>query len=146
MKNFKKPECPFLLLTEDIDGVVSYWWWNNEEKMKEDAVERRDNGERIICAIEISSCRDVEIPPEYTVDDFIEKVNEVYEDAKSQNLSDISIEIWTDAEEIFYINDEKKGFQCPGFDFLFEDLESVAEALFTEQMIGKPCEFKIISR
>lgn len=143
---FVKPESPFLLLTEDVDGNVSYCWWNNKKDLQEDAVERRGNGERIICAIEISSCRDVEIPPEYTVDDFIEKINEIYDEAKSKNISDISIEIWTDAEEIFYINDEKKGFQCPGFDFLFEDLESVAEALFTEQMIGKPCEFKIISR
>ncbi len=145
-KLFMQPESPFFLLTEDADGNVSYCWWDNEDNMKEDAVERRGAGERIICAIEISSCRDVEIPPGYTVEDFIEKVNEVYDEAKSQNLSDISIEIWTDAEEIFYINDEKKGFQCPGFDFLFEDLESVAEALFTEQMIGTPCEFKIISR
>ncbi len=54
--------------------------------MKEDAVERRGAGERIICAIEISSCRDVGIPPEYTV----------------------------------------------------EDLESVAEVLFTEMMVGTP--------
>lgn len=145
-KPFMQPESPFFLLTEDADGNVSYCWRDNEEGLQEDAVERRESGERIICAIEISSCRDVDIPPEYTVDDFIEKVNEVYDEAKSQNLSDISIEIWTDAEEIFYINDEKKGFQCPGFDFLFEDLESVAEALFTEQMIGTPCEFKIISR
>ena len=61
---FKKPETPFLLLTEDPDGVVSYCWWDNEEKMKDDAVERRGYGERIICAIEISSCREVEIPSE----------------------------------------------------------------------------------
>ena len=59
---FKKPEAPFLLLTEDMDGIVSYYWWDNEKKMQEDAVERRGNGERIVCAIEISSCRDVEIP------------------------------------------------------------------------------------
>lgn len=66
---FVKPKSPFLLLTEDVDGNVSYCWWNNEKDLQEDAVERRGNGERIICAIEISSCRDVEIPPEYTVDD-----------------------------------------------------------------------------
>ena len=66
-----QPESPFFLLTEDVVGNVSYCWWDNEDNMKEDAVERRGDGERIICVIEISSCRDVEIPPEYTVDDFI---------------------------------------------------------------------------
>ncbi len=137
-KFFAKPESPFLLLTEDVDGNISYCWWDDEEKMQEDAVERRGSGERIICAIEISSCRDVEIPPEYTVDDFIDKVNSVYDDGKEQGINDISIEIWTDAEEIYYINDTKDGFQCPGFDFLFEDLDSVAEALFNEQIIGTP--------
>ena len=59
---FKKPEAPFLLLAEDMDGIVSYYWWDNKKKMQEDAVEGRGNGERIVCAIEISSCRDVEIP------------------------------------------------------------------------------------
>ena len=52
---FKKPDSPFLLLTEDAEGVVSYCWWDNEEDMKEYAVERKGAGERIICAIEISS-------------------------------------------------------------------------------------------
>ena len=60
---FKKPDSPFLLLTEDEEGVSSYCWWDNEDDMKEDAVERRGSGERIICAIEISSCRHVQIPP-----------------------------------------------------------------------------------
>ena len=52
---FKKPDSPFLLLTEDAERVVSYCWWDNEDDMKEDAVERKGAGERIICAIEISS-------------------------------------------------------------------------------------------
>lgn len=73
-KPFIQPESPFFLLTEDPEGNVSYCWWDNEEGLQEDAVERRGSGERIICAIEISSCRDVEIPSEYTVDDFIEEV------------------------------------------------------------------------
>lgn len=64
---FVKPKRPFLLLTED--GNASYWWWDTEEKMKEDVVERRELGERIVCAIEIASYRDIEIPLEYTVDD-----------------------------------------------------------------------------
>ena len=57
-----RSESPFFLLTEDMDRNVSYCWWNDEDNMKEDAVERRGSGERIICAIEISSCRDIEIP------------------------------------------------------------------------------------
>ena len=44
------------------------------------------NGERIILAVEISSYRKVEIPPEYMVDDFIEEVNNAYEDAKNRVL------------------------------------------------------------
>lgn len=61
-KPFIQPESPFLLLAEDVDGNISYRWWNNEKDIQEDAVERRKFGDRIICAIEISSCRDVEIP------------------------------------------------------------------------------------
>lgn len=52
--------------------------------MQDDAVERRGNGERIILAVEISSYRKVEIPPEYMVNDFIEEVNNAYEDAKNR--------------------------------------------------------------
>ena len=44
-------ESPFFLLTEDEEGNVSYCWWDNEEGLQEDAVERRSNGERIICTI-----------------------------------------------------------------------------------------------
>ncbi len=86
---FVKPESPFLLLTEDVDGNVSYCWWNNEKGLQEDAVERRGSGERIICAIEISAYRDVEIPSGYTVDDFIEEVNSAYDDAKEKGFDSI---------------------------------------------------------
>lgn len=140
---FKKPESPFLLLTEDIDGNVSYYWWNDEEKMKEDAIERRGYGERIVCAIEISSCRDVEIPPEYTVDDFIEEINSAYDDAKEREFDSIYLAIDTDTEETYYINDTEDGFQCDEFDYYFDDLDSLAETLFNEKMIGKPVEIRI---
>ena len=86
-KPFIQLESPFFLLTADIDGNVSYCWWDNEDNIKADAVERKGAGERIICAIEISSCRDVDIPPEYTVDDFIEEVNSAYDDAKKEDLT-----------------------------------------------------------
>lgn len=60
-KPFLKPERPFLLLTEDEDGIVSYSLWDNENNMREDAIERCGYGEEIIIAIEIASCRDINI-------------------------------------------------------------------------------------
>lgn len=136
-------ESPFFLLTEDADGNVSYCWWDDEDNMKEDAVERRGNGERIICAIEISSCRDVEIPPEYTVDDFIEEVNSAYDNAKERGFDNIALVIETDTEQIYYIDDTEDGFQCDEFDYYFEDLDSIAETLYNEKIIGKPVEIRM---
>ena len=140
---FRKPEFPFLLLTKDMDGTVSYYWWDDEKLMIEDAIERRGNGERIICAIEISSCRDVEIPPEYMVDDFIEEINSAYIEAKEQGMDSIVLSIDTNCEETYYINETKDGFQCDEFDFVFDYLDDIAETLFNEKMIGKPVEIRI---
>ena len=142
-KPFMQPESPFLLLTEDAEGVVSYCWWDDEDNMKKDAVERRGAGERIIYAIEISSCRDVEIPPEYTVDDFIEEINSAYDDAKERGFDSIVLVIETDAEQTYYINDTEDGFQCDEFDYYFEDLDSIAETLFNEKIIGKSVEIRV---
>lgn len=142
-KMSKKTDSPFLLLTEDVEEVVSYCWWDNEEGLQEDAVERRGSGERIICAIEISSCRDVEIPPEYTVDNFIEEVNSAYDDAKERGFDSIVLAIATDTEQTYYINDTEDGFQCDEFDYHFEDLDSIAETLFNEKIIGKPVEIRV---
>lgn len=139
---FVKPESSFFLLTEDVDGNVSYCWWDKEEGLQEDAVERRGSGERIICAIEISSCRNVEIPPEYIVDDFIEEVNSAYDNAKERRFDSIVLAIETDTEQTYYINDIEDGFQCDEFDYYFEDLDSIAEALFNEKIIGKPVEIR----
>ena len=140
---FVKPESPFFLLTEDSDGNVSYCWWDNEEGLQEDAVERRGAGERIICAIEISAYRDVEISSEYTVDDFIEEVNSAYDDAKESGFDSIVLAIETDTEQTYYINDTEDGFQCDEFDYYFEDLDSIAETLFNEKIIGRPMEIRI---
>lgn len=142
-KPFMQPESPFLLLTEDAEGVVSYCWWDDEDNMKKDAVERRGAGERIIYAIEISSCRDVEILPEYTVDDFIEEINSAYDDAKERGFDSIVLAIETDTEQTYYINNTEDGFQCDEFDYYFEDLDSIAETLFNEKIIGKPVEIRI---
>lgn len=140
---FIKPEAPFLLLTEDVDGNVSYYLWSDEKSMQDDAVERRGNGERIILAVEISSYRNIEIPPEYMVDDFIEEINSAYADAIEQGLDSIVLAIDTDIEETYYINDISEGFQCDVFDFCFEDIDSIAEALFNEKLIGRPKEIRI---
>lgn len=140
---FIKPKAPFLLLTEDVGGSVSYYWWNDEKSMQDDAVERRENGERIILAVEISSYRKVEIPPEYMVGDFIEEINNAYQDAKEQGLDSIVLAIDTDIEETYYISDTENGFQCDVFDFCFEDLDSIAETLFNEKLIRKPVEIRI---
>lgn len=139
---FIKPDEPFLLLTEDMDGNVSYYSWNDEKSMQDDAVERRGSGERIILAVEISSYRNIEIPPEYIVDDFIEEVNNAYEDATEQGFDSITLAI--DAgEKTYYISDTQNGFQCDELDFCFEDLDSIAEVLFNEKLIGKPMEIRI---
>lgn len=107
------------------------------------AVERRGMGERIICAIEISSCRDIEIPPEDTVADFIKEVNSVYDDAKERGFDSIVLTIETDTKQTYCINDTEDGFQCDEFDYYFEDLDFIAETLFNEKIIGKPIEIKI---
>lgn len=142
-KIFTRPDRPFLLLTEDDEHVASYYWLESEEELQEVASERREYGEKIIDAIEISSCKDVEIPPEYTVDDFIEEVNSAYDDAKERGFDSIVLVVETDTEQTYYINDTEDGFQCDGFDYYFEDLDSIAETLFSEKIIGKPVEIRI---
>ena len=84
-----------------------------------------------------SSYRNVEIPPEYTVDDFIEEINSVYDDAKERGFNSIVLVIETD------MDDTEDGFQCDEFDYYFEDLDSIAETLFNEKIIGKPMEIRI---
>lgn len=142
-KPFMQPEDPFLLITKDTDGNVSYYWWDDEEKMQEDAIERIGYGEKVVVAIEIASCRNVDIPPEYTVDDFIEEVNSAYDEAKEKGFDSIVLAIDMDADETYYINDTKDGFQCDEFDYYWDDLDSIAAALFDEKLIGKPVEIRI---
>lgn len=142
-KPFMQPESPFLLITEDADGNVSYCWWDDEEKMQEDAIERIGYGERVVVAIEISSCRDVDIPSEYMVDDFIEEVNSAYDEAKEKGFDNIVLAIDTDADMTYYIHDTEDGFRCDEFDYTWDDLDSIAAALFDEKLIRKPVEIRI---
>lgn len=142
-KIFTRLDRPFLLLTENDEHVVSYYWLESEEELQEVVSERREYGEKIIDAIEISSYRDIKIPPEYTVDDFIEEVNSAYDDAKEREFDSIVLTIETDTEQTYYINDTEDGFQCDEFDYYFEDLDSIAETLYNEKIIGKPVKIRI---
>lgn len=138
----EKPEDPYLLLTEDSDGSVSYCWWDNERDMVNDAIERKESGEKIIMAIEISSYRNVEIPEEYTVDDFIESVESAYDDAKTRGFDSIVIAIDTDVGNTYCINETPEGFQCDFFDYVFDDLYDISCQLYDE-IIGKVAEIRI---
>lgn len=86
---------------------------------------------------------DIEIPPEYTVEDFIEEVNNAYDDAKGRGFDSIVLAIETDTEQTYYINDTEDGFQCDEFDYYFEDLDFIAETLFNEKIVGKHVEIRI---
>lgn len=137
-----KLEKPFLLLAEDSEHSISYHWLESEEELQEVVLELKDGGCRILDAIDIGSCRDVKINPEY-VDDFIEEINSAYDKASELKFDSIILTIDTDTEETYHINDTPDGFQCDEFDYYFDDLDSIAEALFVERMIGKPVEIRI---
>ena len=77
------------------------------------------------------------------VDDFIEEINSAYDDAKERGFDSIVLAIETDTEQTYYINDTEDGFQCDEFDYYFEDLDSIAETLFNEKIIGKPIEIRV---
>lgn len=140
---FVKSDRPFLLLTENKEGAVSYYWLDSEQELQEIASERREYSERIIDAIEIGSCRTIEINADYLVDDFIEEINSAYVTANEQGFDSIILAIDTDCEKTYYINETENGFQCDEFDFYFDDLDSIAAALFNERMVGKPTEIRV---
>ena len=140
---FTKPERPFLLLSEDNEGNVSYSWLETEEELQEIASELKGYGNRIIEAIEIGKCRTIELIHDYLVDDFIEEINSAYETAKEQGFDNITLAIDSDVDITYYINETENGFQCDEFDYYWDDLDSVSAALFDERMIGKPIEIRI---
>ena len=144
MKNvFTRPERPFLLLSQDNEGNVSYSWLETEEELQEVASELKEYGDKIIDAIEIGSCRTVDVSPDYLVDDFIEEINSAYETAKEQGFDSVTLAIDTDMDMIYYINETENRFQCDEFDYYWDDLDSASAALFDEKMIGKPTEIRI---
>lgn len=114
---FTKPEKPFLLLAEDSEHSISYHWLESEEELQEVVLELKDGGCRILDAIDIGSCRDVKINPEYLVDDFIEEINSAYDKSSELKFDSIILTIDTDTEETYHINDIPDGFQCDEFDY-----------------------------
>lgn len=140
---FTKLERPFLLLSEDNEGNISYSWLETEDELQEIASELRGHGDRIIDAIEIENCRTIEITPDYLVDNFIEEINSAYETAKEHGFDSITLAIDTDADMTYYISETENGFQCDEFDYYWDDLDSVSVALFDERLIGKPTEIRI---
>lgn len=60
-KPFVQPEKPFMLVFEDKEEALSISWSETEEELLAVAEEIKGYGCRIIDAIEIASCRDVEI-------------------------------------------------------------------------------------
>lgn len=59
--NYYKPDRPFLLIASDENGEFSYSWSETESDLKAIAKEHIEYGCEIICAIEVQSCRDIEI-------------------------------------------------------------------------------------
>ncbi len=57
---FTKPERPFLLIYTDND-VVSYAWLETEDELKDVIEEVKSYGCEIQDAIEIGSCREIEV-------------------------------------------------------------------------------------
>lgn len=60
-KPFVQPEKPFMLVFEDKEDALSISWLETEEELLAAVEEVKGYGCRIIDAIEIASCRDVEI-------------------------------------------------------------------------------------
>lgn len=58
---FTKPDRPFLLITMDKDENISYSWLESEEELRIVARHCESYGDCIIDAIEIGSCRDIEL-------------------------------------------------------------------------------------
>ena len=76
------------------------------------------------------------------LDDFIEEIESSYQDAKDRKFDSIVIAIDTDLGNSYYINDTDEGFQCDLFDYVFDDLYSIASQLYDE-LRGNVVEIRI---
>lgn len=76
------------------------------------------------------------------LDDFIEEIESSYQNAKDRKFDSIVIAIDTDLGNSYYINDTDEGFQCDLFDYVFDDLYSIASQLYDE-LRGNVVEIRI---
>lgn len=82
------------------------------------------------------------IDEQMDLDDFIEEIESSYEDAEKRGFDSIVIAIDTDLDNTYYINDTEEGFQCDVFDYVFDDLYSIASQLYDE-LHGNVTEIRI---
>lgn len=82
------------------------------------------------------------IDDQMDLDDFIEEIESAYKDAEKRNFDSIVIAIDTDLDNTYYINNTKEGFQCDLFDYVFDDLYSIASQLYNE-LRGNVTEIRI---
>lgn len=82
------------------------------------------------------------IDEQMDLDDFIEEIESAYKDAEKRNFDSIVIAIDTDLDNTYYINDTEEGFQCDVFDYVFDDLYSIASQLYNE-LRGNVIEIRI---
>lgn len=66
------------------------------------------------------------------LDDFIEEIESMYQDATERGFDSIVIAIDTDLDNTYYINDTEDGFQCDLFDYVFDDLYDISSQLYDE--------------
>lgn len=60
-KPFVQPERPFLLIYENWDLDLRVVWFETEENLIDHVIKIKENDCKIVCAIEIGSCRDIDI-------------------------------------------------------------------------------------
>lgn len=106
---------------EDVVTVPD--WVKTEEDLEKFADEYADRN--------ISIGYDL-IDEQMDLDDFIEKIESAYQDATERGFDSIVIAIDTDLDNTYYINDTEEGFQCDVFDYVFDDLYSIACQLYNE--------------
>ena len=115
------------------DVVTVPDWVKTEEDLEKFADEYADRN--------ISIGYDL-IDEQMDLDDFIEEIESAYQDATERGFDSIVIAIDTDLDNTYYINDTEEGFQCDVFDYIFDDLYSIANQLYDE-MHGNVTEIRI---
>lgn len=66
------------------------------------------------------------------LDDFIEEIESMYQDATERGFDSIVIAIDAGLYDTYYINDTEDGFQCDLFDYVFDDLYDISSQLYDE--------------